>query len=174
MSVLDVMKKRCSVRDYLDTPVSREKLLQVLDAARIAPSACNNQPWHFIVVENQELKDRIGNPWARTAPAIIVACGDHSKSWRRSDGKDHCDIDLGIAVDHMTLAAADLGLGTCWVCSFNVPACAEALDLPEHLEPVALLPIGYPASHGDPERHARTRKALDKIVSWDGYQGRRK
>lgn len=115
MSFLELTKKRYSVRKYKDEPVEREKLLQVLEAARYAPSACNYQPWHFIVVTDEELKNRIAETyprdWFREAPVVIVACGDHSASWKRGDGKDHCDVDLAIAIEHMALAAADLGLG---------------------------------------------------------------
>lgn len=168
MSVLELMKKRCSVRKFQDRPIEREAMLKVLEAGRVAPSACNLQPWHFIVVQDQQLKNQLGK-WEAKAPAIIVICGNHQKSWRRQDGKDHCDIDVAIAVDHMTLAAADLGLGTCWVCWFDAFQCAQILGLPSHMEPVVLLPIGYPAETSDPQRHDKARKPLSEIVSWDGF-----
>jgi nitroreductase len=174
MSVLEVMKKRCSIRKFEDRPIERDVMLKVLEAGRIAPSACNKQPWHFIVVQDQALKERIGGKWEAKAPAIIVICGDHQKSWRRQDGKDHCDIDVAIAVDHMTLAATDLGLGTCWVCWFDAFRCAQELKLPDQIEPMVLLPIGYPAETSDPERHSKARKPLDEIVSWDGFPQARK
>ncbi|HOA81189.1 MAG TPA: nitroreductase family protein, partial [Defluviitaleaceae bacterium] len=149
MSFLELAKKRYSVRSYLDRPVEKEKLLQVLEAARIAPSAVNKQPWNFIVVTNENTKNKIAETypreWFKTAPAVIVVCGDHSKSWKRKDGKDHCNIDVAIAIDHMTLAATDLGLGTCWVCAFDAKQCHKILGLPENLEVIALIPIGYPA-----------------------------
>ncbi|NLW60572.1 MAG: nitroreductase, partial [Firmicutes bacterium] len=118
MSFLELTKKRYSVRKYKDQPVEREKLLQVLEAARNAPSACNFQPWHFIVLTDETIKSKVAETyprdWFKKAPVVIVACGDHSVSWKRADGKDHCDVDLAIAVEHMALAAAELGLGTCW------------------------------------------------------------
>lgn len=167
MSFLELTKKRYSVRKYKDEPVEREKLLQVLEAARYAPSACNYQPWHFIVVTDEELKNRIAETyprdWFREAPVVIVACGDHSSSWKRGDGKDHCDVDLAIAIEHMALAAADLGFCTCWVCAFDARRCHEILELPDNLEVVALLPLGYPAEEGIPEKK---RKGLDEIVTW--------
>ena len=130
MSFLELAKKRYSVRSYLDRPVEKEKLLQVLEAARIAPSAVNKQPWNFIVVTNENTKNKIAETypreWFKTAPAVIVVCGDHSKSWKRKDGKDHCNIDVA-AIDHMTLAATDLGLGTCWVCAFDAKQCHKIL-----------------------------------------------
>ncbi|MDK2820730.1 MAG: hypothetical protein PWP31_695 [Clostridia bacterium] len=173
MSFLDLAKKRYSVRSYQDKPVEKEKLLQVLEAARIAPSAVNFQPWQFVVVQDEELKNKItttyAKDWIKQAPVIIVVCGDHKKSWRRADGKDHCDIDIAIAIDHMTLAAADLGLGTCWVCMFNAMECSKILRLPSNIEPIALLPIGYPADQVDINRHDTKRKKLEEIVHWDGF-----
>jgi len=174
MAVLDLMKQRCSVRKFEERPVEDEKLRYVLEAARVAPSACNFQPWHFVVIQDPELIRTISPGWVPEshAPVVIVACGDHRQSWRRRDGKDHCDIDLAIAVDHMTLAAAEQGLGTCWICAFDAYQCAATLGLPDHLEPAVLLPLGYPAESKDPQRHERERKPLDQIVSW-GQFGRR-
>jgi nitroreductase len=169
MDALELMRRRCSVRDFTDQPVTREDLLRVLEAARIAPSACNNQPWRFVVVDEPALKLRISERWGARAPVLIVACGDHGASWKRFDGKDHCDLDLAIAIDHMTLAAAELGLGTCWVCWFDAKAVAEVLGLPEGLEPVALLPLGHPKLLASPQRHGEQRKALEAIVSWNGF-----
>ena len=171
MSLFELMKERCSVRKFTDQPVEREKLQQILGAARIAPSAANRQPWHFIVLQDQALKEQISSHWGAIAPVIIVICGDHSNSWHRKDGKDHCDIDAAIAVDHMTLMVTELGLGSCWVCAFNNIRTSELLGLQEQLEPIALLPLGYPAEVADPDRHKTQRKPLDEIVSWDGYSG---
>lgn len=106
MGLLELMKRRCSVRHFEDRPVEREKLLYVLEAARVAPSACNYQPWRLIVVEDRQRIGQIASGWIPEsgAPVVIVACGDHSQAWRRRDGKDHCDVDVAIAVDHLTLA----------------------------------------------------------------------
>ncbi|HHW48744.1 MAG TPA: nitroreductase [Clostridiaceae bacterium] len=168
MSFLEIARKRYSVRDFKDIPVEKEKILQVLEAARIAPSAVNYQPWHFIVITDETMKNKVAEAYARDwfkkAPVIIVACGDHSKSWKRKDGKDHCDIDVAIAVDHITLAAADLGLGTCWVCAFDADKCHETLGLPDNLEVVALIPMGYPAS--DRGVKEKNRKSIEDIVTW--------
>ncbi|MFP4697731.1 MAG: nitroreductase family protein [Eubacteriales bacterium] len=174
MEFLEFAKKRYSVRKFQDKPIEKEKLLQVIEAARIAPSAVNFQPWQFIIVQDEEVKEKLyetyQRDWIKSAPAIIVACGDHSKSWRRRDGKDHCDIDIAIAVDHMTLAAAQLGLGTCWVCAFNSARCHGLLDLPSNLEVIALLPIGYPEGEVNPNRYENKRAKLDDIVSWNEYR----
>jgi nitroreductase len=165
---LDLAKKRFSLRKFKPQSVESEKLEIVLEAGRIAPSACNNQPWFFIVVKEKEnlkkLWDTYQREWFRQAPVVIVACGDHRQSWKRSDGKDHCDIDIAIAVDHMTLAAADIGLGTCWVCNFNRVMCSSLLNLPSYIEPIALLPLGYPADETLTEKKELKRKDLDDIT----------
>lgn len=168
MSALELMKKRCSVRRFEDRPVSRDQLLHVLEAARVAPSACNLQPWHFVVVQDRNVIRRIAPDWVNQshAAALIVACGDHRQAWRRRDGKEHCDIDVAIAVDHICLAAADAGLGTCWICSFDAFRCAAILELPEQVEPMVLVPIGYPAESKSPDRHDTERKPIDRIVTW--------
>jgi len=170
---LDLARKRFSVRSYEKRHVEREKLLQVIEAARISPSACNFQPRHFIIFNDEEAKKNLctvySGKWLQEAPAIIVVCGDHSKSWKRADGKDHCDIDTAIAIDHMTLAAADLGLGTCWICAFDAKKCHKLLDLPPELEVIALLPIGYPAVTADINRFDERRRSIDEILDWNTY-----
>lgn len=171
MTFLELAKKRYSTRSFKNTPVEEEKLKQILEAGRVAPSAVNFQPLYFIVLRDEELRKKVAATYAREwlseAPVIIVICGDHSKSWRRADGKDHCDIDAAIAIDHMTLAATELGLGSCWVCAFNSMQCHQILKLPPHIETIALLPVGYPADKSDPERHATKRKKMEEIVFWD-------
>lgn len=171
MSLIDIAMKRHSVREYKDMLVEKEKILQVLEAGRIAPSAVNYQPWHFIVITDESAKSRVAEAYARDwfkkAPVIIAVCGDHSQSWKRKDGKDSCDIDAAIAIDHMTLAAVDIGLGTCWVCAFDAQKCHEVLGLPENLEVIALMPMGYPANHTEPEKK---RKSMEDVVSWEGYK----
>lgn len=167
MSINDLVKKRYSLRKYKDQVVEKETIKEILEVTRQAPSAVNFQPWHFIVVTDEELKAEIAETynreWLKKAPVIIVACGDHNESWKREDGKDHCDIDVAIAVDHLTLAAAELGLGTCWVCNFDVKTCKEVLELPEHIEPMALIPLGYPINSDVREKK---RKPFDEIVTW--------
>ena len=170
MSLLDLAKKRYSVRSYMDKKVEKEKILQVLEAGRLAPSAVNFQPIHLVVITEEQEKQKIyevyQRAWIKEAPVIIVACGDHRTSWKRNDGKDHCDIDVAIAVDHMILAATDLGLGTCWVCAFDAKRCHELLGLPDYLEASVLIPLGYPK--GERITEAK-RKSIDEIVSWERY-----
>lgn len=170
MNFLELAANRYSVRSFLDKEVEKEKLLAVLEAGRLAPSAVNYQPVHYIVVTEQEGRRKISEvynrEWMKAAPAVILVCGNHNTSWKRKDGKDHSDIDVAIAVDHMTLAAVDLGLGTCWVCAFDAKLCSELFALPEHLEPCVLLPIGYPKGVR-PE--GTRRKQMNELVSWEEY-----
>lgn len=168
MELAQVITERTSVRSYTDKCPSREELMEIVEAARQAPSATNKQPWHFYVVTNAAMLETLygayGKEWIRTARAIIVAAGNHNESWHRSrlDNKDHCDIDLAIAIEHMALRATDLGLGSCWICSFDAPAVSAALKLAAGWESVAMLPIGYPAV----DAVAHTRKAFDEIATF--------
>ena len=172
MKFIDLATKRSSVRNFEAKPVEKEKLLYVLDAARMAPSAANFQPWQFIVVTEPELLNSIRKTyhrdWLSTAPALIIAVGDHNKGWHRSsDGKDFTDIDVAIAVDHLMLAATEQGLGTCWVCNFNHEKCCDFLGIPENMEAIALIPIGYPANESSKEKN---RESIDQMVHWNRFQ----
>lgn len=167
MDFSNLVKNRYSVRKYKEKDVEKELIEEILDTMRNAPSAANYQPWHFTVVMDSKTREKIAETyavaWIKKAPVIIIALGDHSQSWVRDDGKDYCDVDVAIAVDHLTLAAVDKGLGTCWVCAFDKVMVSDILNLPEHLEPIALLPMGYPI---DQDVRAKKRKSLDEIVSW--------
>jgi len=168
MNFLELAKSRYSVRNYSSRPVEEEKLRYILECGRVAPSAVNYQPWKIIVIRDPELRSRMDQTypreWFKQAPVLLVFCGDHSAGWKRRDGKDHTDIDLSILIDHVTLAAAEQGLGTCWVCNFDVEASIRVLDLPSHLEPIAYIPLGYPAAEvTDLSRHL-DRKPLSEIV----------
>jgi nitroreductase len=172
MELIKLMQSRHSVRNYQKTQLDDTLLSQVLEAGRIAPSAVNFQPWCFIVINEEAVLKLIWEAyprdWFKTAPQVIVICGDHSESWKRaSDQKDHCDIDVAIAVDHMTLMAASMGLGTCWVCNFNPSVVREVLHLPENLEPIALLPIGFPVVQ--PAIENKKRKSLMELVHYNRF-----
>lgn len=166
MKFLDLVKARYSVRSYEMRPVEQEKLDYILECVRLAPSAVNFQPWRFAIVTDPEklaaLKTAYAREWIQTAPCMIVACGNHDEAWhRKADGKDHTDVDVSIAVEHLCLAATEQGLGTCWVCNFDTDRCREVMNLPENLDPVALIPIGYPTDSAVPEKK---RKSLDEIL----------
>lgn len=164
--------ERYSCRKYTNAPVSRELIMAVLDTVRLAPSACNKQPWKFLVLDTPELRDIVirsySRDWIKEASVYIVALGLHDEAWHRSfDGKDHTDVDVSIAVEHLCLGAASLGLGTCWVCNFDPAIVREGLNLPDNVEPIAIIPMGYPDSDGTvPEKK---RKPFDEIVKWGKY-----
>lgn len=166
-SLIDIMKLRHSCRAYdTDRAVPAQVMDCVLEAARIAPSACNRQPWEFVVMQGPEARALVQSvydrSWIATAPAFIVAVGLHADAWHRpSDGKDHTDVDVSIATEHICLAAAALGLGTCWVCNFDKDTLCAAMELDPDREPVAIIPIGYPAPDREPKR--TPRKSLEEI-----------
>jgi nitroreductase len=169
MDFLDLVKKRVSVRTYETAPVSEAALKQVLEAGRLAPSAANRQPWHFIVIEDENRRREIGEAYEREwfwkAPVLIVVCVEPAKAWTRSDGKNYADVDGAIAMDHMTLCAADLGLGTCWIGAFDPARLRRILDLPAGVEPLAMTPLGTPAEPG----RAKSRKNMKEILKTDRW-----
>jgi nitroreductase len=171
MQFLNLAKRRFSVRKYKPDPVPDEDILYILESGRIAPSAVNYQPWHFLVIKEKENLVKIlglyHRDWFKQAPVVIIILADFNQSWKRADGKDHADIDAAITADHMTLAATDKGLGTCWICNFDKQKTIDHFGLPDHLEPVAFLPLGYPDEETDPNRHTTKRKPLSSIVSWE-------
>lgn len=165
MTFRDLAEARFSLRNYDSRPVEQEKIDRLLECVRLAPSAVNFQPCVFYVVTDQvllaQLQDCYNRDWFKTAPMCIVACGNHQQAWHRKlDGKDHTDIDVAIAVDHLTLAAVDMGLGSCWICNYDAQKCAQVLDLLEGVEPIAMVPIGYAATD---ERPLKKRKSHDEL-----------
>jgi nitroreductase len=170
MELKEVISRRFSARSFKNVSVPREKIIQVLEMVRLAPSAVNYQPWHFIVVTQKQSLEALAKayprPWFVSAPLVIVACINHKESWKRiRDNKDFGDVDVAIAVDHLTLAATAVGLGTCWVCNFDVDLCRKTLELPDHMEPLVMIPAGFAI----PEPPEKKRKSLDEIVSWERY-----
>lgn len=167
---LNIAQSRYSSRKYKSDPIDREKLRLLLEAARIAPSAANRQPYVLYVITDEKLRAEIcttyPREWLRNAPVIIVGCVNKAQAWTRDDGKNHGDIDLAIAVDHITLQAAELGLATCWICNFDAVRCRQILSLPEHMEPVVILPVAYPEDEEKKISHLNSRKDTDSIVVW--------
>lgn len=170
MTFLDIAKKRYSVRKYEDRPVEKEKLEMILTAAHVAPTAANMQPVKLLVVQDKEQLEKLGKAAnIYNAPAAIVVCADHSKAWTRPfDNKQTTDIDASILTDHMMLQATELGLGTVWVCYFKPDVLREEFQLPDNLEPVNILVLGYGKGIAeDSERHSKTRIPVEKLVSYD-------
>ncbi len=170
MDVLEAIKKRRSIRNYLDKPVEKAKLDSILEAARLSPSAVNFQPWHFIVVKNAEAKQRLCKAYTRSwfakAPIIIVTCAVPEKAWKRSDGEEFWKIDAAIAMQDMMLAATAEGLGTCWIGAFDESKAREALEVPANVRIVALMPVGYAGEHPSV---VTDRKGVKEIVHYDKW-----
>jgi len=169
----DLITSRFSVRSFTSEKVDRNTVLDILEAARMAPSAVNYQPWYFVVITEPEnltdIQEVYPRTWFREAPVCILICADHSQSWKRkSDGKDFADVDAAIAIDHLVLKATELGLGTCWVCNFDTILTQKKLQLPDYIEPIALIPLGYTTS----EAPAKSRKPLLEIVHWEKFTNR--
>ena len=161
----ELVRSRYSCRAYMDMPVPDDKIEEILEDVRMAPSAANRQPLHIFVIREPDvkkaLKEAYDKEWFYKAPVIIAACGNEEECWKRSyDGKDSLDIDTAIAVDHLTLAATDRGLGTCWICAFNPEVVKKVLKLPANVVPVALTPLGYPDDEPKPKR----RKGIKEIA----------
>ena len=168
MEFMDVVRKRRSVRRFKPDPVPDEEIRYILEAARLAPSWANTQCWHFVVVIDPETKFKIGEAgfrWSARGPVMIVACADAAKVGFREDQYYYL-TDIGIAMEHLVLAAVDRGLGTCWVVGFNEAKVKEVLAIPENIRVVALTPLGYP----DEEPPARSRKSLEEIFSYNRFE----
>jgi len=158
----ELVLKRRSVRKYKSTPVTDDQILRVLETARIAPSAMHKQPWHFIVIKDEKTKKELAGRqgFAAQAPVIIVAVGnaEESPNWWQND--------VGIAFEHIILAAADQGLGTCWMGSMARDAEIKSiLGIPDKMRVVAITPIGVPDEVSAPKQ----RKSIDEIISWGSY-----
>jgi len=168
MNITELIRYRKSVRSWTDKAVSQESVEKIIDAARFAPSAKNLQDWKVIAVRDPELRSKMmevarGQRFVGEAPVILVICGDSST------GIMSCDmprwvVDATILIDHITLVAADDGLGTCWIGSFDQEACRKLLRIPDGWDVVELLPLGYPA---DPSEVSKKRHSVEEILDWD-------
>lgn len=164
---LDLCTQRYSVRKYKDTPIPHEVLKYIQACTRLAPSAVNRQPWKFYLIREASTLEQLypcyDRTWFREAPICVVACKLTDEEWKReADQKPHGDIDVAIAVEHLCLAAAEKGIGTCWVCNFDVERCRKVLDLPYGIIPVALIPMGYSADESTQQKSERKSRKLGK------------
>ena len=169
MTFLELAKSRYSVRSFQNTPIEEEKLNQILEAGRIAPTACNNQPQKIYVAKSKESREKLASvcPCTFDAPVILVVCYDHTRNWKSKlmPGYESGETDAAIVCTHMMLQAADLGIGSCWVGYFNAQAVSDALGLPEQVTVSALLPIGYAAENTKPAPlHTQYRSFADTIT----------
>ena len=177
MEFSELIRVRQSDRKYLPQEVEEEKIVKCLEAARLAPSANNSQPWKFIVVNEPELKDKVAalaaglgmNKWAVQAPAIIAVVletpGFTTRLGGLLKGKEFRLMDIGMAVEHLCLQAADLGLGTCIMGWFDERKVKKALNIPRSRRVPLLISLGYP----DTQTRRKIRKSIKEITSWNSY-----
>ena len=170
MQVSEAIAKRSSIRDYKETTVPEDKLNRVLEAARLAPTGANRQDIKFVVVRNKEARHRLmqasGNQrHVGQAPVIIAAVATTPEVMMECDVPAY-PVDAAIAVDHMTLAAVEEGLGTCWIGFFNQDAARDILKVPDQYMVAALVTLGYPAGPGNP----KSRKPLTDRVCFDTFK----
>ncbi len=165
MSFLKLIEDRYSVRGYLDKPVEEEKLNQILEAARIAPTAANKQAFKVVVIPTSKYKEQLkklyGNSWFIEAPIVLGIYAIPSKNWVRKDGVNYAHVDAAIVADHIILTATHLGLGTCWIGAFDTEIAKELVSQ-EGLEAVAFTPIGY--GNPDAPKRDKVRKSLEDLV----------
>lgn len=166
MDFLELAKKRYSVRDYDTRDVADDDVKKILEAGRVAPTGANRQPHKVYVVKGNAM-ERLGKHTnLHGAKMALIVCSDHSKAWVRSyDKKDMCDIDASIVTTHMMLEATSLGIGSLWICSFDPKGVHEEFQMPEELEPINILCLGYAAGEAaSPNRHDTMRKPLSEMV----------
>jgi nitroreductase len=170
MEFFDLIESRYSVRAYKSTPVEDEKLNHILEAARLAPTAVNRQPFQILVIHTKgrekDLMRIYGREWFVQPPIVLCVCGVPALAWSRMDGMNYYMVDVSIVMDHVILAAANQGLGSCWIGAFNPDAAREVLGLPDAVEPIAFTPIGYP----DDEPKPKKRKELADLIRYENWQ----
>ncbi len=169
MEFLELVEKRYSVRAYKPDDVEDEKLQAVLEAARLAPTAANYQPFQVIVIHTKGRENELNRiypaKWFVQPPLLLCVCAVRDEAWTRRDGKIFVDIDATIVMDHIILASTSIGLGTCWIGAFDATAAKKVLNLPEDVEPVVFTPLGYPAD----EPGTKNRKELSELVRYEHW-----
>jgi nitroreductase len=169
MDFNELASKRYSVRAYKHNPIGKEKLSKVLNAARLAPTANNRQPFQIIVIHTKgrepELLSIYQREWFVQAPLILCVCGLPSIAWKRRDGRQYLDVDIAIVIDHMVLAATDIGLGTCIIAAFDATNARRVLSIPDDVEPILFTPLGYPADSSG----IKKRKSLEELVRYENW-----
>ena len=176
MEVLQAITTRRSVRAYDSRPLEGKVRQRLCRALRYAPSACNIQPWKFVLVGSEPLRRAVatackGQMWMAQAPLIVVACGYPDRAYKKMGGAGNSvDIDVAIALDHLTLVAVSEGLGTCWIGAFDEQAVKKILGIPDAVKVVSLMPVGYPAEAdlNHPVAEER-RKSPDEIFCNDMF-----
>lgn len=172
MNFIDLAKGRYSVRNFDIKKVEQEKLDLILKAGQLAPTAANYQPQRILVIESNEALAKLKNCtiYHFNAPMALLVCADKDEAWKRSyDGKVHTDIDGSIVATHMMLQATALGLGTTWVGHFDPVAICNAFSVPPNLEPICILPLGYPSKDAKPNPNHTKRKAISETVLFNHF-----
>lgn len=166
-----VINERFSVRKFSDKEILQKDLDKILEAGRIAPTACNLQPQRIFIIKSKEAKEKLKSVCKMTfdAPVIIAACADIEKSWknRREEGYDSAEMDVSIAGTQMMLEAWNIGIGSCWVRAFNSNEVKQALNLPENMKLIFLMPIGYMTEESVPNKELHfTRNNMEEMVEY--------
>lgn len=172
MELLDMMKQRYSVREFESKQIKKDELDKILQAGRVAPTACNRQPQRILILQSKNEIEKLKKctPFTFDAPTILLICQDKTSSWiRKYDGKDHGEIDTTIVTTQMMLEAFHLGIGSTWVCSFDPQKLKEEFQIPDHYEPIHLLPIGYPKIGNTPSKSHHDRYKLEKTVFYKKF-----
>jgi len=166
-SFLQLAKDRYSVRSFKPTPIEQEKMAHILEAGRVAPTARNSQPHRIMVITDPEALAKTDDctPCRFGAPVMLLICYDKNVTFKRPfDGACSGEVDASIVTTHLMMAAQELGLGTCWVMYFDPAKAIEHFALPEHIVPVAFLPVGYPADDAAPSPKHADRMPLEDIL----------
>ncbi len=170
MELYEAIKKRYSVRAYRDKPVEQEKLDRIFEAVRQAPSANNRQPWKFVLIRDAATRKKLVSVCHDQAfvgeAALVIAGVGLAPERRMACGVPSDPVDLGIAMEHIALAAVAEGLGTCWIGSFKQDEIRDLLGVPDEVTVVEVMTLGYPA--GEPKYH--DRKGMDEIVSYEKFK----
>lgn len=172
MDFLELAKKRYSVRQFSDRKVEKEKLNLILEAARLAPTACNFQPQRLLVIESEESLNKLKDctPYHFNTPLTILVCYDNKVSWKRKyDNAESGEVDASIVTTQMMLEITNLGLGSTWVGSFDPEKIKLAFNLPKNFIPVSLLPIGYESEDSEPNPNHEKRFDKEKIVFYNSF-----
>jgi nitroreductase len=170
MDVIEAIRKRKSQRSFLEKPVEEEKLNALIDAARLAPSASNRQEWRFVIVRGEQMRRKIAHAardqaFVGLAPVIIVACAE-TDNHKMMCGQLCYPINVAIALDHMSLAAIELGLGSCWIGAFDESEVKALLNIPEKVRVVELMPVGYPSENSVKEKNRLSFKDIVRYETW--------
>ena len=172
MEFTTLVKERYSVRQFSTRPVEPDMITALLEAARVAPTAVNKQPYRILVLRDQAGMEKLKSctPYTFNAPMALIVCGKKSEAWVRAyDNANSMLVDASIVGTHIMLAAHDMGLGTTWVGHFDPVAVRMAYKLPDGMEPVVIFPVGYPAPDAKPALPHAKRRPLSETVIYDGF-----